>query len=63
MHHIHGVVNVLLTALWNGATCEFMPKFDAPGVSTIPTVLRLLLLTPLPSSRSGSASFLPIFLS
>jgi len=32
MHHIHGVVNVLLTALWNGATVEFMPAFDAPGV-------------------------------
>jgi acyl-CoA synthetase (AMP-forming)/AMP-acid ligase II len=25
-------VNVLLTSLWNGATCEFMPKFDAEAV-------------------------------
>lgn len=32
MHHIHGVVNVLLTGLWNGATVEFMKAFDAPGV-------------------------------
>ena len=31
-HHIHGTVNVLLTALWNGATVEFMPVFDAAGV-------------------------------
>ena len=28
MHHIHGVVNVLLTALYSGATVEFMEKFD-----------------------------------
>lgn len=32
LHHIHGVSNVLLTALYNGATVEFMPKFDAPGI-------------------------------
>ncbi len=28
MHHVHGLVNVLLCALWSGACCEFM-KFDA----------------------------------
>lgn len=28
LHHVHGIVNVLTCALWNGATCEFMPKFD-----------------------------------
>lgn len=32
LHHIHGVSNVLLTALYNGATVEFMPKFDAPAI-------------------------------
>ncbi|CED84403.1 Predicted alpha/beta hydrolase BEM46 [Phaffia rhodozyma] len=32
MHHIHGVVNLLLTALWNGATCEFMERFEAGAV-------------------------------
>jgi len=32
LHHIHGVSNILLTALYNGATVEFMPKFDAPGI-------------------------------
>lgn len=29
LHHVHGIVNVLTCALWSGAVCEFMPKFDA----------------------------------
>ncbi len=32
LHHIHGVVNVLTCALWSGACCEFMPRFDAEAV-------------------------------
>jgi len=29
LHHVHGVINVLMTALWNGACCELPPRFDA----------------------------------
>ena len=29
LHHVHGLVNVVLTALWNGATCEAPGGFDA----------------------------------
>ena len=29
LHHVHGIVNVLLCALWSGAACEMMSKFDA----------------------------------
>jgi malonyl-CoA/methylmalonyl-CoA synthetase len=29
LHHVHGVINVLTTALWNGAGCELLPWFDA----------------------------------
>ncbi len=29
LHHVHGVINVLTAALWNGARCELLPKFDA----------------------------------
>jgi len=29
LHHVHGIVNVLSCALWNGAVCEIQPKFDA----------------------------------
>ena len=32
LHHIHGIINVLACALWVGATCEMLPKFDAEMV-------------------------------
>ena len=32
LHHVHGIVNVVTCALWSGATCQFLPKFDAAEV-------------------------------
>ncbi|KAL4235157.1 Acyl-CoA synthetase member 3 [Mactra antiquata] len=32
LHHVHGIVNVLLTPLYCGATCVMEPKFDAKSV-------------------------------
>jgi malonyl-CoA/methylmalonyl-CoA synthetase len=32
LHHVHGIVNVLSCALWAGARCEMLPKFDAEQV-------------------------------
>jgi malonyl-CoA/methylmalonyl-CoA synthetase len=32
LHHVHGIVNVLLTSLYAGAHCEMMDKFDAGAV-------------------------------
>ena len=29
LHHVHGIVNVVACALWAGARCEMLPKFDA----------------------------------
>ena len=29
LHHVHGIVNVLSCALWSGAVCEMLPRFDA----------------------------------
>ena len=29
LHHVHGIVNVLLCALWSGACCEMLTGFDA----------------------------------
>lgn len=29
LHHVHGIVNVVCCALWAGATCAILPKFDA----------------------------------
>lgn len=32
LHHVHGVINVVSCALWAGATCELLPRFDADEV-------------------------------
>ncbi|MCC5845548.1 MAG: AMP-binding protein [Verrucomicrobia bacterium] len=32
LHHVHGVVNVLGCALWNGAFCDILSAFDAETV-------------------------------
>jgi malonyl-CoA/methylmalonyl-CoA synthetase len=29
LHHVHGIVNVVLCALWAGAACAMLPRFDA----------------------------------
>ena len=29
LHHIHGIINVLTCALWAGAECHMLSKFDA----------------------------------
>jgi len=32
LHHVHGIINGLTCALWVGATCEILPRFDAEQV-------------------------------
>jgi malonyl-CoA/methylmalonyl-CoA synthetase len=32
LHHVHGIVNVVSCALWSGATCEMLPRFDVDTV-------------------------------
>ena len=32
LHHVHGIINVVSCALWVGATCEILPRFDANTV-------------------------------
>jgi malonyl-CoA/methylmalonyl-CoA synthetase len=32
LHHIHGIVNVVSCALWSGAVCDMLPRFDAEAV-------------------------------
>lgn len=32
LHHVHGIINVIGAALWSGATCQFLPKFNAEDV-------------------------------
>ena len=32
LHHVHGIINVVSCALWSGATCQTLPRFDADAV-------------------------------
>ncbi len=32
LHHVHGIVNIVCSALWSGAVCEMLPRFDASAV-------------------------------
>jgi malonyl-CoA/methylmalonyl-CoA synthetase len=32
LHHVHGIINVLSCAMWSGACCEFLPRFEAEPV-------------------------------
>jgi malonyl-CoA/methylmalonyl-CoA synthetase len=32
LHHVHGIINVVSCALWTGATCQMLPRFDANAV-------------------------------
>lgn len=55
LHHVHGIVNVLTCALWAGAVCDTLPRFDAEEVwrriarddltlfMAVPTIYRRLI--------------------
>jgi malonyl-CoA/methylmalonyl-CoA synthetase len=57
LHHVHGIVNVLMCALWSGAVCEMLPGFDPAAVwdrlasgeptlfMAVPTIYRKLIAT------------------
>jgi malonyl-CoA/methylmalonyl-CoA synthetase len=52
LNHVHGIVNVLTCALWAGATCEMLPKFDAEGVWDVLATGRLTLFMAVPTIYS-----------
>jgi malonyl-CoA/methylmalonyl-CoA synthetase len=29
LHHVHGIINAMACALWSGATCEILPRWNA----------------------------------
>ncbi len=55
LHHVHGIINVLSCALWTGASCDMLPRFDADVVweriasgrvtvfMAVPTIYRKLI--------------------
>ena len=49
MHHVHGIINVLSCALWSGACCAFLPKFDAKKVWEVIASQRLTLFMAVPT--------------
>jgi len=32
LHHVHGIINIVSCALWSGAACEMLPRFDTNAV-------------------------------
>jgi malonyl-CoA/methylmalonyl-CoA synthetase len=49
LHHVHGIINVLSCALWSGACCEFLPKFDASDVWSAILARKLTLFMAVPT--------------
>jgi malonyl-CoA/methylmalonyl-CoA synthetase len=35
LHHVHGIINVVSCALWAGASCLFLPRFDAGKIFSL----------------------------
>ncbi|KAA2219298.1 acyl-CoA synthetase [Maribacter flavus] len=49
LHHVHGIINVMSCALWSGACCEFLPKFNDEKVWEIICSGRLTLFMAVPT--------------
>jgi len=49
LHHVHGIVNVVATALWSGAACELHPHFDATAAWDAIASGRLTLFMAVPT--------------
>ena len=49
LHHVHGIVNVVCCALWAGACCEMLPKFDAALAWQVIAARRLTLFMAVPT--------------
>ncbi|MBW3570328.1 MAG: acyl-CoA synthetase, partial [Gemmatimonadetes bacterium] len=49
LHHVHGIVNVLACALWSGAACEILPRFDADQTWRVIESGRLTLFMAVPT--------------
>ncbi len=49
LHHVHGIINVVSCALWSGAVCEMLPRFDANAVWELIASERLTLFMAVPT--------------
>lgn len=49
LHHVHGIVNIVCCALWSGATCRMLPRFDAAAIWELIGSDRLTLFMAVPT--------------
>jgi len=56
LHHVHGIINVLGCALWSGATCEMLPRFDPEEVWLRFAARQLTLFMAVPTIYSRLAA-------
>lgn len=49
LHHVHGIVNVVASALWNGATCYMQPTFDLEALWKLIRIEQLTLFMAVPT--------------
>ena len=55
LHHVHGIINVVSCALWSGAVCEMLPRFDAVTVWERISGGRLTLFMAVPTIYGSSS--------
>ncbi len=53
LHHVHGIINVVSCALWSGAVCEMLPRFDADAIWARIAAANSRSSWPCPPSTSG----------
>jgi malonyl-CoA/methylmalonyl-CoA synthetase len=56
LHHVHGIINVVGCALWSGATCDMMTRFDPAAVWQRIADRHLTLFMAVPTIYSRLAS-------
>jgi malonyl-CoA/methylmalonyl-CoA synthetase len=49
LHHLHGILNVLICPLWTGAICQILPRFEAVRVWQIMAGGKISLFMAVPS--------------
>ncbi len=49
LHHVHGIINVVCCALWSGALCRMLSRFDADAVWGMIAAGELTLLMAVPT--------------
>jgi malonyl-CoA/methylmalonyl-CoA synthetase len=49
LHHVHGIINVVSCALWSGAVCEMLPRFEATTVWDRIAAAKLTLFMAVPT--------------